>query len=269
MRLQEARGYVLQVLKQPHWNQVVNITAAVGILKAKTEGKDYIRAIDGRQFLQRGDEALIMEVLWSLIIQGLLVPGTDDSNPNLPFLRLTDYGRKCIQEERILPHDPDGYLAEFRAQVPGADATIEEYLAEALQCYLHGLNRAAAVMLGGASEKAVLVMIETCGSSIADPIKRKKFEVELQQAQSVFRKYELFEKKLAGTKAALPKLLTENMDSLLRGVFDLIRASRNDAGHPASGGLIDRDLVYSHLRLFIPYCRRVNDLTQWFARNKT
>jgi hypothetical protein len=38
--------------------------------------------------------------------------------------------------------------------------------------------------------------------------------------------------------------LSENVDSQLIGIFDLIRSSPNDAGHPASGGQVGRDAVY-------------------------
>ena len=124
-------------------------------------------------------------------------------------------------------------------------------------------------MLGAASEKAMLDMIESCGDSIADPSAKRAFKAEVEKAQSVFRKYLIFEKHFESVKPTLPKELTHNSDSLMRGVFDLIRNSRNDSGHPASGVAVDRDLVNSHLRLFIPYCKRVYELTAWFSQNQT
>ena len=100
----------------------------------------------------------------------------NDSNQSWPFLRLTEYGRKCIEEDRILPHDPDGFLRDFHREVPSADSTVVEYLTEALQCYIHGLHRSAAVMLGGASEQAVLLLIESCANSIADPNSKRNLQ---------------------------------------------------------------------------------------------
>jgi len=143
-------------------------------------------------------------VIWSLIVQGILVPGLDDANQSWPFLRLTEYGKRCVEEDRILPHDPDGYLWEFEKAVPGLDSTIREYLTESLQCYIHGLNRAAAVMLGGASEQSVLLLIESYAASINDPVAKHRFETEVEKAQSIFRKYELFEKGFGTIKAQMP-----------------------------------------------------------------
>jgi hypothetical protein len=273
MRYDEARGLTMQALRQTGWNQVGGLMEIVGNLKASADKIPPNQRIPsfhgGRSFLAPGDETLLIEVIWSFITQGILVPGFNDSNQGYPFLRLTEYGKRCVQEEKILPHDPDGYLREFHAAVPNADSVVIEYLTEALQCYIHGLNRAAAVMLGAASEQMILLLIESCGHSISDVSASQRFESEYTKASSIFRKFEIFEKRLQAVKAKLPKNIAENLDSQLRGVFDLIRSSRNDAGHPASGAQPGRDAIYSHLRLFVPYCQRVQLLTSWFATNKT
>jgi hypothetical protein len=272
LKLEEMRGLLMQALRKSGWSQITDLEIAVGDLKAKTQGvpqQQYGFMADGRGHLERGESSLIHELVWSFIIQGILVPGTNDSNQLWPFLRLTEYGRRCVDENQILPHDPDGYLKDFERAIPSADPVIREYLSEALQCFLRDLNRAAAVMLGAASERAVLLLIESYAHSIADLNKKTSVESQVEKAPSIFRKYEIFDKGFAGVKPKLPKVLAENTDSLLRGVFDLIRNSRNEAGHPASGIVVSRDTNYSHLRLFIPYCQRIYELIDWFNANPT
>ena len=270
LNLEDIRGLVLQALRQPRWNQVTDLEIAVGNLKAQMHGSSQQNrgfSVDGRAHLERGEYALINEIIWSFIIQGILVPGTDDNNPNWPFLRLTAYGQRCIEVHQILPHDPDRYLRDFQRAVSSPDPVIREYLTEALQSFLRDLHRASAVMLGAASEKAILLLIDSYAESIADPNRKAQVKGQIEKAPSIFRKYEVFEKAFTNIKPQMPKPLTENADSLLRGVFDLIRNNRNDAGHPASGILISRDSNYSHLRLFIPYCQRIYELIAWFATN--
>lgn len=273
MNMEEARGYVFQAFRQGGCDQYQNLLITVGDLKARAHNlhTDQTRMFhtDGRQFLGGAEKALILEIVWSLIAQGVLMPGLDDSNQGWPFLRLTTYGRKCVEEDRVLPHDPDGFLADFRREIPRVDPTVLEYLTESLQCFIHGLQRAAAVMLGGASEQAILLMIESYANSIADANAKQKFSSAFEKTQSIFKKYELFERHFEGIKQRMPRELTDNVDSLLRGVFDMIRNSRNDAGHPAIGNSVNRDAVYSHLRLFTPYCKRVHDLIAWFVANAT
>jgi hypothetical protein len=274
MQLEEARGFLFRALRQDGWNQFGQLLSSVGLLvaSARSTSIDLLRAQSygaGNQFLTDQERSLMMEVVWSLIIQGILIPGLNDSNQGWPFLRLTEYGTKCIREDRILPHDPDGFLRDFHREVQNADATVVEYLTESLQCYIHGLHRSSAVMLGGASEQAILLLIESCGNSIADQSARNTFNSKVAKATSIFRKFEVFEQRFSGLKQRMPRELIDNVDSLLRGVFDLIRGSRNDAGHPAIGSSVGRDAVYSHLRLFTPYCRRIGDLIAWFGANQT
>jgi hypothetical protein len=269
MRLEEARGFMMQALRRDDWNQVNDLFRGVAEAQTKTQHRPRTYASGAEQSLEKGDRSVILEVIWSLIVQGILVPGLDDSNQTWPFLRLTEYGKRCVEEDRFLPHDPDGYISELQQAVLNVDKTITEYVTESLQCYIHGLNRAAAVMLGGASEKAVLLLIEAYRDSIGDDARKQRFESEIEKAQSIFRKYDLFDKQFSTIKRSMPKPITENIDSLLRGVFDLIRNIRNEAGHPASGTFVDRDVVYSHLRLFIPYCQRIYGLIGWFQTNTT
>jgi hypothetical protein len=83
MRLDEARGLVMQALRETGWNQVSTLVTTAGILKARSQGINpnlHPSYQGGRQFLERGDETILIEVIWSLIVQGILVPGIDDSN---------------------------------------------------------------------------------------------------------------------------------------------------------------------------------------------
>jgi hypothetical protein len=124
-------------------------------------------------------------------------------------------------------------------------------------------------MLGAASEQAILLLIESCAESISDTASKERFRIDVEKAPSIFRKYAIFDQRLPAARSHIPKELTDNLDSMLRGVFDLIRNSRNDAGHPATGAEVNRDAIYSHLRLFIPYCQRIYGLIFWFSSNKT
>lgn len=87
--------------------------------------------------------------------------------------------------------------------------------------------------------------------------------------QSIYRKFKAFDARLTTVKRQMPRGLTESLDSILDGIFDSIRSSRNDAGHPASGGQVSRDIIFSQLRLFLTYCQRIYGLIGWFSANST
>jgi hypothetical protein len=50
----------------------------------------------------------------------------------------------------------------------------------------------------------------------------------------------------------------------LDGIFTLIRATRNESGHP-TGRKVDREIVYAHLQVFRAYAKRVVALTDHFS----
>jgi hypothetical protein len=54
----------------------------------------------------------------------------------------------------------------------------------------------------------------------------------------------------------LPRALNENLDTTFGGVASVIRASRNEGGHPALPS-VERDTVYVLLRLYPSYRRWV------------
>lgn len=67
-------------------------------------------------------------------------------------------------------------------------------------------------------------------------------------------------------KRSLPRELSENVELQLDAVFNLIRITRNDAGHP-TGTKTDRGLAYSNLRIFVPYLKKIYDLIDHFSKN--
>jgi hypothetical protein len=84
---------------------------------------------------------LVKEVMWELLFQGVISPGLNNANPNLPFFHVTDYGREVLRAERFLPHDAGGYLDEVKkvSKTIVTDVTLA-YLEEALRCFTRGCH---------------------------------------------------------------------------------------------------------------------------------
>lgn len=101
---------------------------------------------------ERGDSLLVQEVVWELLVQGVLAPGKNSLNLHLPFVHVTDYGQRCLEEGWIVAHDPDGYAARLRAETRGAISNaVLESARDALLAFHHGLFRASAVLLSRAA----------------------------------------------------------------------------------------------------------------------
>jgi hypothetical protein len=81
--------------------------------------------------------------------------GFNLSNPNPPFFHLTERGRNVLKNVTRDPSNPAGYLRHLTsvAQLP---PVAMSYLTKGSDCYVAGLHKVAAVMVGGAAEKLIL-----------------------------------------------------------------------------------------------------------------
>src|ERR1017187_10173457 len=80
--------------------------------------------------------------------------------PNLPFLRVTEYGKKCFEAGELTAHDFDDYLRRLKAACPTIDDITLLYAGEALDTFRAGNHLASAVMIGVAAEKMLLRLVD-------------------------------------------------------------------------------------------------------------
>ena len=247
MEKEQLRPLVLDVLRRQPQTQFVNV-------------EDGIRSlVPNHQFY---DTLKLRDIMWELLIQGIIAPGLDNSNLNLPFIHVTEYGVKCIEANTILPHDPDGYLERLEQLVgQPLDDTVLRYTREGLLTFLGGHYFSATVMLGVASEQCIDLLIEAYTNAIADTRQKATFVKKVEQGRSVKNRFDKLRNELLTLK--LPPTLMDALDIQLSGIFTLIRYSRNDAGHP-TGRAVDRDMAHGNLLLFPQYCKRVYDLIEYF-----
>jgi hypothetical protein len=217
-------------------------------------------------YYSRDDTLKLYDIFWELLIQGMIAPGFNSSNLELPWIHVTEYGKRCLEKDSILPHDPDGYVERLKHIVgQPLDSTVLTYVQESLSTFLGGYWLASTVMLGVASEQCVDLLTEAYLNAIVDPSHKGAFEKKLKQAgRSVKNRFDSLRDELL--KLGLPSDLKDALDIQLSGIFTLIRFSRNDAGHP-TGRTVDRDLAHGNLLLFPQYCRRVYELIDHFKTN--
>lgn len=192
---------------------------------------------------------LLDEVLWQLIVQGVITPGKDPSNPTFPWFRLTSHGKKVLEAERFIPHDPTGYLDEVKRvakSVVGQAALT--YLEEALRCFTSGCPLASVLLLGIAAEAVLLRLCEVARNALSDSKEQSNFD-QLQWVKAKHRwlvdKYDSLPTQ--DRRAHLP----ESLEVTLTSLYELIRRQRNELGHPQEQPpAIDRELAFVYLKLF-------------------
>ena len=162
------------------------------------------------------------------------------------------------------PHDPEGFIREFREKNPAADSTVLEYLDEAVRCFNHQCQRAAAVLIGAASEKLILMLLEAFEDAIDDEDVKAEFQREYRF--SILSKFNSLKDRLDRMSDAgkFPYEVKEAVASELPGMFQLVRRHRNSAGHPELATAIEPGTVFLSLRVFSEYVRRVHLLLDYF-----
>ena len=221
--------------------------------------------------LDENDLRTVEQVIHEFYLEGILVPGvTLKANATyqggtlvFPRYHLTEYGEKVISATEYQPHDPEGYLSRLKTDIPEIDEVIIRYLEESLSCYRKNLLFAAAVMLGCAAEKAVILLVQAYGDSLSDPEDKTKYENETKSF-IISQKWKALWKRLEPTSTSLPEPLREDLGTILERVFDIIRTTRNDAGHP-TGKTIERETVHANLLLFPIFSKRVYGLIRYFS----
>lgn len=215
--------------------------------------------------LQKQDEDKVREIIWDLIIERVLTIGAY-SGDTWPWLSVTSYGKKAINSIKPAPNDSTGYLKRIKNEIPQLDPIIETYLIESIRTYSINQLLSSTITLGCASEKALMILIDTFKHTFNDNSKKIAFSKRVDD-KFIKTQFDEFDKAIRQILPHLPYELRGAYTTVLTGMFDWIRNNRNDAGHP-TGKKIDKDTLFSHLQVFINYCKYIYELKDYFDQNK-
>ena len=251
--IEEMRSCMLEALRQTPQTQDVLLrrqVAAVAFNRGLIQDRSNSGGYRSDPELPRNLWPYYRDVLWGLIVEGILAFGSNAENEKWPWLGVTDYGQRCLKENEILPHDPDGYLQQLE-QIRSLDATEKRFIPQALEAFLRNLPDASAVMLGCASEHLLIILaLELAKKDPSGPaIWEKRSE---GKALTLLRQLDQ-EMQQRALQITWPRSLKEQSANTFSGIAQIIRIARNDAGHPALQRPVSRDECFVNLRLFYHY----------------
>ena len=208
------RPYIFEILKktpQTHFHAIEN---------------DLRKAVES---YERHDVLTLQEILWELLVQGVLAPGKNSLNLNLPFVHLTDYGSQCLEDGRILAHDPDRYVEKLiEAAGEGMDDFVLHSVREALAVFLSGSWSSAVILLARAVE---YLFDRLANASVRAGQRDRRGTKRLEEsprfshsrARAVIRSLQ---------HRSLPLPLAESVEPQLNGLLALSQLARNEDGSP-------------------------------------
>jgi len=217
----------------------------------------------GREYrLSSEDREIYREVFWDLFRQGIITLGTNDSNPEFPNIKVSLFGNRILQNQNAyFFHDVTTYTSLIKSNVPAIDAITLVYLQEAMQAFKSECILSATVMLGVSTEHSFLLLLE----SIENNPKHEPTYRSVFKERTILQKVNKFKNILDQNLKTYPPDFKEDLDTHFAGILSIIRNFRNQSGHP-SGKIIDREQAYILLQLFIPYCKKIYQLMDYFKK---
>jgi len=206
---------------------------------------------------ERHDVLVLQEILWELLVQGVLAPGKNSLNLNLPFVHVTEFGTRCLEDGSTLTHDPDGYVARVESSCgEHVDPHLLETTREALLAFLAGRYPSSVVMLGRAAE----ILLDRLADALIRHGQRTGHGVRrLEDARSNPNRLGAAIQRTVASRS-LPPRLADEAERQLRGARTLIDGSHSSNGRTRLPNA-DRDTVHAYLLLFPSQCRFLYDLT--------
>lgn len=264
---EELRSVALDILSGregvPHEpSQYENLKLGMGEVFARREGRIQPGHHGAPHPLDRADQEMFLELFWDLFRQGIISLGLNDANREFPFFRVTRLGRQIADSQSAyFFHDVSSYERIIRSEVPTINDVTLLYLKEAMQAFRSGCILSATVMLGVATEHTFQLLLETIENN-------KKYEPTYNSVfkeRTILQKVNKFKNILDQNLKALPSEIKEDLDTNFAGILSVIRNFRNQSGHP-TGKIIDREQTFVLLQLFVPYCKKLYQMNEYFKQ---
>lgn len=208
---------------------------------------------------ERRDVLLLNEVLWDLLRQGVLAPGKNSLNPDLPFVHVTEYGARCLEEGTILANDPDRYVERLTEATRGdAPAVVYESARLALLSLLDGRPPTCLILLAHAAEQ---VLDDLASALIRRGRRDGRGTKRLEAARGVLATLpDAVSRTVSGWH--LPQELTEQADRQISEIVTIARFGHRRSGRPLVPEA-DRELGLAHSLLFLEACRFAYATIRW------
>jgi hypothetical protein len=200
--------------------------------------------------------------------RGFVTRGTRNfpSLDNL-HLEITNRGHEWIDAKEPIPELQAEYLVTLQKMAPNLDDVVREYVVEGLGSFQHDRFRAAAVMIGAASEKALYMLAEKMLEAISTRPWKENFSAALNR-RDLAKLFNEIKKVLehADKVPARPFEIFDGGQDHLVSLIKAVQVQRNNAVHPMNEKISDDTVRLSYLAF--PYAlQRAEQLRDWFSKN--
>jgi hypothetical protein len=217
-----------------------------------------VRQVQARTSCRRHE---VWEALWALVSEGLIYLDPSGQGPDNWRWKLSAAGLAAVSGQPWEPREPAGYLRRLRREIPDLDPIVDGYIEEALRAFNARCYLSSSVMLGVAAERSFLQLAEAIVG--AYPTRSRKLASALSNPRaSQHTRFVEARKVLEPERAGLPQQYVDTLT--LDAISDLLRVTRNDAGHPTEA-VVDADTAHTHLLIAGAYLKKMAGLRRYLA----
>lgn len=168
----------------------------------------------------------------------------------------------------ILPFEIERFPIVIKERVPTVDPIIIRFIEEAITTIKAGSNLGTAFLLGGASEKAIRLLIDVYISAIADEKMRDRL---IQRTSNKFIS-KVFDEFKHSWKSSLNKPKeygwTNDIEVKIEQIFQFCRICRNESGHPHLPPNLDKGVLLANMGQFVKYIEDLYGMIDYYKNTK-
>lgn len=167
----------------------------------------------------------------------------------------------------MLPFEIERFPEVLRENIPDVDPIIVRFIEEAIVTIKAGSNLGCAFLLGGASEKAIYILIDAYTQAIPDQAMRGRF-VSKTSKKFISKVFEEFK---ASWKSSINKPhgygWTNDIEVKIEQIFQFCRICRNESGHPHLPPNLDKGVLLANMGQFVKYIEDMYGMINYYKEN--
>jgi hypothetical protein len=180
--------------------------------------------------------------------------------------------KEAIENEEtlgeMLPFEIEKFPEVLKERIPTIDPIIVRFIEEAIVTVKAGSNLGCAFLLGGASEKAIYLLIDTYKNAIEDASKKERFESRIANKfiSKVFTEFKNSYKASQNKPHGFG--WTNDIEVKIEQIFQFCRITRNESGHPHLPPNLDKGVLLANMGQFVKYIEDLYAMMNYYQENK-
>lgn len=180
--------------------------------------------------------------------------------------------KKAIENEEnigeMLPFEIERFPEILRERITVIDPIIVRFIEEAIITVKAGSNLGCAFLLGGASEKAIYVLVDTYTQAIKDDRLRESFKSRTS-GKFISRVFDEFKGSFKSSKNKPAGFGWSNdIEIKIEQIFQFCRICRNESGHPHLPPNLDKGVLLANMGQFVKYIEDLYQLIAYYQTNE-